>query len=95
MPWSIRNKEELGIDVIYNPHPTWVNAIGNFMNTMTARWIDKDNKAHMQWSDPTYKDFFLFMNDLYTAGYLYKDAYAVRPEDFFALNRSGTVFCAS
>ena len=88
-------KAELGIDVIYNPHPTCTNAIAEYMGCKTGTWIDADGNAHMSWSDPTYKEYLLFMNDLYTKGYLYKDAYAVNPENFFTLNRSGSVFSAS
>ena len=88
-------KADLGIDVIYNPHPSWNNAIATYMGCKTGVWVDKDNNAHMMWSDPAYKDYLLLMNDLYTKGYLYKDAYAVNPENFFTLNRSGVVFSAS
>lgn len=88
-------KEELGIDVIYNPHPTWGNAINEYMGTHTTTWVDADNNAHTTYSDPNWKEFLLFANELYRKGYLYKDAYAVNPENFFSLNRSGTVFSAS
>lgn len=88
-------KAELGIDVIYNPHPTWNNAISMYMGCKSGTWIDNDGNAHTKWSDPVQKDYLLLMNKLYTKGYLYKDAYAVNPENFFTLNRSGTVFSAS
>ncbi|MBQ8953716.1 MAG: hypothetical protein IJ048_06335 [Clostridia bacterium] len=88
-------KDELGIDVIYNPHPTWDNAIAEYMGAHVTTWIDADNNAHTRYSDPTWKEFLLFANELYRNGYLYKDAYAVNPENFFSLNRSGTVFSAS
>ncbi len=88
-------KEELGIDVIYNPHPTWGNAMAEYMGVNLRTFVDADDKAHVTYSDPTWKEFLMFANELYRKGYLYKDAYAVNPENFFSLNRSGTVFAAS
>lgn len=88
-------KAELGIDVIYNPHPTWSNAIGAYMGCKTRNWVDENNNAFTPWSDPTYQEYFVYMNELFTKGYLYKDAYAVNPENFFTLNRSGTVFAVT
>lgn len=89
------NKAELGIDVVYNPHPSWTNAIGEYMGIKTTQWIDDDGNAHTVWSDPAFKEYYLMLNDLFNKGLLYKDAYAVRPEDFFALNRSGKVFATT
>lgn len=88
-------KAELGIDVIYNPHPTWHNAIAEYMGCKVRSWVDADGNARTFWSDPTYREFFAYMNELYTKGYLYKDAYAVNPENFFTLNRSGSVFAVT
>jgi putative aldouronate transport system substrate-binding protein len=88
-------REELGIDVVFNPHPTWGSAIAEYMGVHSSRWIDDEGNAHMAWSDPRQKEFLLYMNELYRKGYLYPDAYAVNPENFFSLNRSGTVFSAT
>lgn len=92
----IKEKQaELGIDIIYNPHPNWSNPIGEFMGTPLAAWQDEEGNLHKHYSHPAWKEYLVFMNQLYREGYLYKEAYSARPEDFFQRNRSGKTFAAS
>jgi putative aldouronate transport system substrate-binding protein len=92
---TVKNRsEELGIDIVYNPHPTWQNAFEEFFGIVRPPYVDGDH-VHIYRSNPNWRDFLLFMNEMYRDGYLYKEYLAARPEDFFQLNRSGRVFCAT
>ncbi|MDR3121126.1 MAG: hypothetical protein LBU58_07335, partial [Clostridiales bacterium] len=88
-------KAEFGIDIVYCPHPNWANPLAEFMGLNEGiAWLDGD-QAKPSADNPVNKDFFLFMNELYREGLLYKEYLAQRPEDFFQQVRSGKVFAAS
>lgn len=85
---------ELGIDVIYNPHPSWQNALEEFFGITRTPYVEGE-QVHSWRSNPNWKEFLLFMNELYRDGYLYKEYLSSRPEDFFQRNRSGKTFAVT
>lgn len=85
---------ELGIDIVYTPHPSWPNAVEEFFSIGRGPFEDGDMIRNFR-SNPAWKDYFLFMNELYREGLLYKEYLSARPEDFFQLVRSGKTFAAT
>ena len=86
---------EVGITMVFNPHPTWASAIAEFMGAPLTRYWDAESKSiKLQYNSEKWLEYFKLMNKWYRDGIMPKDYLGVRPEDFFQRNRSGQVFAA-
>lgn len=86
--------EELGIDVVYNPHPSWPNALEEFFGITRTPYQDGEQVRNWR-SNPAWEEYLLFMNEMYTKGILYKEYLSSRPEDYLQRNNSGKTFAAT
>ena len=87
--------DELGITMVYNPHPSWTYAIQQWMGAKGTYW-DADTKSIVSsWRDEANYEYYKLMNKWYRDGLVAKDYLGVRPEDFFARNVSGEVFACA
>lgn len=81
--------------LVYIPHPTWTNALMDMMGLSKYHYADEDGNVKVSFNDPTFKDYFKFMNELYRKGYMSVESFTYKPEQFLQIVRSGKVFSAS
>jgi len=95
--YAIKEKApELGITMIYNPHPSWTYIISVWMGcAQQVMWDAEAKQIVTQYTDEDWLDYYKLMNKWYRDGILVQDFLGVRPEDFFARNESGQVFAAA
>ncbi len=89
-------KEKYPDLVTYLPHPTWANPLCEFygFTSPTSISYDGDN-AFIGLSDPGFKGWLQFMNQLVQDGEMSVEAYTYEPEQFFQIVRSAGVFSTS
>ncbi len=88
-------KDELGISIVFNIHPSWTEIIPYWMGCQTTNLYNQEKKSiTMKYDDPTWLEYYKYMNKWYNDGILAKDYLGVRPDDFFARSLSGTVFAS-
>jgi len=88
-------KAELGITMVYNPHPSWTYIIQQWMGCKGKDWDAENKKIDLGYRNEQQLKYYKLMNKWYRDGILVQDYLGVRPEDFFSRNESGQVFAAA
>ncbi len=86
------NAADLGITMVLNPHPSWTYAIEQWMGTKGTYWDTETKSIKNVWTDEATYEYYKLLNKWYRDGIVTKDYLGVRPEDFFARDKSGEVF---
>ena len=86
------NAADLGITMVLNPHPSWTYAIEQWMGAKGTYWDDETKSIKNVWTDEATYEYYKLLNKWYRDGIVTKDYLGVRPEDFFARDKSGEVF---
>jgi putative aldouronate transport system substrate-binding protein len=89
-------KEKYPDMLVYLPHFFFTNALMDFMGLNEYNpYLDTDGKIHVGFDNPLFKDYYKFLNKLYLKGYMSKESYAYKTEQFNQIISSGKVFSAS
>lgn len=86
------NAADLGITMVLNPHPSWTYAIEQWMGAKGTYWDAETKSIKNVWTDEATYEYYKLLNKWYRDGIVTKDYLGVRPEDFFARNKSGSAF---
>jgi len=86
------NAADLGITMVLNPHPSWTYVIENWMGAKGTYWDAETKSIKNVWTDEATYEYYKLLNKWYRDGIVTKDYLGVRPEDFFARDKSGEVF---
>ena len=86
------NAADLGITMVLNPHPSWTYAIEQWMGAKGTYWDTETKSIKNVWTDEATYEYYKLLNKWYRDGIVTKDYLGVRPEDFFARDKSGEVF---
>ena len=90
------NAADVGITMVFNMHPSWSEILSYWMGCQQANMWDAEKKSiTMANQDTKWLEYYKLLNKWYRDGILTQDYLGVRPEDFFARNKSGQVFCYS
>ena len=90
------NASDLGITMVYNPHPSWTYIIAVWMGCdHNNMWDPESQSIKTIYNDESWLEYYKLMNQWYRDGILTQDYLGVRPEDFFSRNESGQVFAAA
>lgn len=89
-------KEKYPDMVTFLPHYFFTNALMDFFGLNEANpYLGDDGKIHVGFDNPLFKDYYKFLNKLYLKGYMPKESYAYKTEQFNQIISSGKVFSAS
>ncbi len=89
------NATDLGISMVYNTHPNWSYALEQWMGCKNTYWDVETKSIKNVWTDEATYEYHKMLNKWYRDGILVKDFLGVRPEDFFARDKSGEVFATA
>ena len=85
--------DEVGISMVFNMHPDWSYILSYWMGCQDGnRWDPEAKSIKMYYNDTDWLEYYKLINKWYRDGILVKDYLGVRPEDFFARDKSGEVF---
>ena len=90
------NAADVGVSMVFNMHPDWSYPLAYWMGCQQGNVWDAESKSiKMLYNDADWLEYYKLLNKWYREGILTKDYLGVRPEDFFARDKSGEVFATS